>query len=116
MKTRVCVAVGAAALLAAAEACSGERGELGAAATRGRQTYQNVCIACHHADPNLDGTLGPASAGASLELLRAKVLRGEYPAGYAPKRPGSVMPQYPYVEERIPDLAAYLAEVAKRGR
>jgi mono/diheme cytochrome c family protein len=113
MRTRTCFAVAAAALLTAAGACSGERAELDAAAARGRKTWENVCIACHAPDPNLDGTLGPAVAGASLELLQAKVLRGEYPPGYAPRRPGAVMPKYPYVEERLADVAAYLAEVAR---
>lgn len=113
MRIRIRVALGSAALLAATGACSGERAELDAAATRGEKTYQNVCIACHAPDPNLDGTLGPAVAGASLELLQAKVLRGEYPAGYAPKRPGAVMPRYAHVEERLTDLSAYLAEVAR---
>jgi mono/diheme cytochrome c family protein len=112
MRTRAPLALAASALVAAG-ACSGERAELGAAAARGRQSYENVCIACHAPDPNLDGTLGPAVAGASLALLEAKVLRGEYPPGHLPKRPGAVMPAYPYVEDRLEDLAAYLAEVAR---
>lgn len=100
----------------AALGCSNEAAkEQDPAVTRGRHTYQNVCIACHSADPNQDGALGPAIAGASEELLRAKVLRGQYPPGYAPKRPGSnAMPQFPYLEERIPDLAAYLANVVAK--
>jgi mono/diheme cytochrome c family protein len=82
------------------------------AVARGRHTYQNVCIACHNGDPNQDGVLGPAIAGSAEELLRAKVLTGTYPPGHTPKRPGSsAMPQFAYLEERIPDLAAYLASV-----
>ncbi len=115
MEIRLPIASVAAGLLAAASACSSDPGGLSQAAARGKRSYENVCIACHHGDPNVDGTLGPAVAGASLELLRAKVLRGEYPPDYAPKRPGQVMPQYPYVEDRITDLAAYLAEVARTG-
>jgi mono/diheme cytochrome c family protein len=116
VETRVALAISASALAAAASACSPEPAGLSEAAARGKQSYENVCIACHHADPGADGTLGPAVAGASVELLRAKVLRGEYPAGYVPRRPGGVMPQYPYVEERIPDLAAYLAEAPTAAR
>ena len=78
---------------------------------QGETVYRNVCIACHHADPSRDGSVGPANAGASEELLTAKLLRGEYPPGYAPKRPGSAaMPRFPYLAEQIPALAAYLAQ------
>ncbi len=105
----------AAAALAAGlfAACSnGEEAAGGdAAVARGRTLYGNVCIACHNADPTRDGSLGPAIAGSPRELLEAKVLRGEYPPGYAPKRPGAVMPRYEYVAEGIPDLAAFLAQV-----
>jgi len=83
-------------------------------AREGEKVYQNVCIACHNGNPNLDGAIGPANAGASAELLAAKVLRGEYPAGYAPKRPASTtMPRFEYLADKIPALAAYLAEVKK---
>jgi mono/diheme cytochrome c family protein len=81
-------------------------------AREGEKVYQSVCLACHNGNPNLDGALGPANAGASQELLAAKVLRGEYPPGYAPKRPGSnAMTPLPYLADKIPALAAYLAEV-----
>ena len=43
-------------------------------------------------------------------------LRGEYPPGYAPKRPGShTMPRFEYLADKIPALAAYLAEVKRIG-
>ena len=77
---------------------------------RGRASYMNVCIACHHANPNRDGTLGPAIAGSPLELLEAKVLRGQYPPGYAPKRTTKVMPPFTYLRDKLPDIAIYLAE------
>jgi len=101
-------------LLALATACSGG-GEpaLSPLAREGRSVYLNVCIACHNGDPNEDGALGPAIAGSSEELLRARVVRGEYPPGYEPKRPGAVMPAFPYLEEDIPALVAYLDEVAE---
>lgn len=103
----------AAALAGALIACGGGDGgsELSPAAQRGRQAYRNVCIACHHGDPARDGALGPAIAGASRELLFARVIEGTYPEGYEPKRPSQAMPRYPYVEDQIDDLAAYLAEV-----
>jgi mono/diheme cytochrome c family protein len=84
------------------------------AVARGRTVYASVCTACHNADPNRDGSLGPANAGASRELLEAKLLRGEYPPGYAPKRPSNVMPRFENLAGSIDDLAAFLA-AEKRG-
>jgi mono/diheme cytochrome c family protein len=104
------------ALVAFAVACS-ESSSDGASADpqqaaveRGRQIYQNVCIACHNGDPSQPGSLGPAIAGASLELLEAKVLRGEYPPGYTPLRPSNAMPRFEYLEGRLGDVAAYLQQ------
>jgi mono/diheme cytochrome c family protein len=95
----------AAALLAVA--CS-EGPPADDATQRGKQVYQNVCIACHNADPALPGSVGPEVAGASRELLEAKILRGAYPPGYTPKRPSQAMPRFEYLKDRIGDLAAYL--------
>ena len=81
-----------------------------AAVERGRQIYQNVCIACHNGDPTQPGSLGPPLAGASLELIQAKVLRGAYPPGYAPKRQSQAMPRFEYLKDRLPDVAAYLQQ------
>ncbi len=100
-------------ILVALAACA-ESGEsaLSPLAQQGERVYQNVCIACHHGDPTQDGALGPAIAGSSAELLDARVIRGEYPPGYTPKRPGDgVMPRFEYLAEQIPAMAAYLKEV-----
>ena len=96
-----------AALLAAslALACQGEGLE---PAARGRLVYAANCTACHHPDPSIDGPVGPAVVGSSLELVEARVLRGEYPPGYTPKRDGALMPPQPYLAPDIPALAAYL--------
>lgn len=102
---RRCAAFGAMALTAIA--CS-EGGGSGDAVARGEQVYRNVCVTCHGADPSLDGVLGPSVAGASRELLEAKVLHGTYPEGYAPRRGSGQMPKLTYLEDAIPDLAAYL--------
>ena len=100
----------------AALACgSGEQASgLDASAARGKTVYENVCTACHHRDPRQAGALGPQLAGASLEVIEAKVLRNEYPPGYAPKRPGASMPKYEYLAPNLGDIAAYLATVAPR--
>ena len=66
------------------------------------------CIACNNPDPSKDGPLGPAVKGSSRELLEARVVQGNYPPGYTPKRPSRVMPPRPDLAPSIPDLAAYL--------
>lgn len=77
----------------------------------GRGAYNGNCIACHAMDPRQDGALGPAVAGASFELIEARVMRGEYPEGYEPKRPSRVMVPLPHLERRLPELAAYLGSL-----
>jgi mono/diheme cytochrome c family protein len=77
----------------------------------GRSAYMANCIACHSMTPTQDGALGPAIADASLELLEARVLRGEYPEGYTPKRPSRVMIPLPHLKPRLPELAAYLGSL-----
>lgn len=99
------------ALLAgAALGCGGgdEGGGLDAAAARGKSVYENVCTACHNRDPREPGALGPPIAGASQELIEAKVLRAEYPPGYTPKLPSAAMPKYEYLAGSLDDVAAYL--------
>ena len=46
--------------------------------------------------------------GASRELLEAKVVKGAYPSGYAPKRPTSIMTPQPTLEPEIANLAEFL--------
>ncbi len=77
----------------------------------GRGTYNANCIACHNMDPTKDGALGPAVAGASFELLEARVIRGEYPAGYGPKRDTKVMIALPHLKAKLPEIAAYLGSL-----
>ncbi|MBI4638284.1 MAG: cytochrome C [Candidatus Rokubacteria bacterium] len=66
------------------------------------------CTACHAIDPAKDGPLGPAVKGSSRALLEAKVLRGSYPPGYAPKRNTAVMSPQPQLTPSVPDLEAFL--------
>ncbi len=77
-------------------------------AARGAQVYRASCVACHNPDPALEGVMGPAVTGASLELLEARVLRAEYPEGYSPRRETSLMQALPYLRGDLPALAAYL--------
>ncbi len=93
-----------------AMACTGESEEPGdPAAARGKKIYRNVCVVCHNADPNQPGLLGPDIANASRELLEARLLRGEYPAGYTPKRNTQQMPRFEFLEPNLDDIAAFLA-------
>lgn len=112
-------AASAAALALALVSCSDDQPDedafLSPAARRGKQVYVN-CIACHGADPTRDGPVGPAIAGASRELIAARVLRGEYPEGHRPKRNTKQMPPMPYLEPHLDDLAAYLREVEQARR
>ncbi len=64
---------------------------------RGQQVYFANCTSCHNPNPKLEGSVGPAVAGASLELLRARVTTKSYPAGYKPKRATDVMPAFPHL-------------------
>jgi mono/diheme cytochrome c family protein len=75
---------------------------------RGRIVYAANCISCHSTNPALDGPLGPSIKGSSLELVEARVLRGEYPPGYAPKRTTKMMQKLPLTQENVQDLHAFL--------
>ena len=75
---------------------------------RGKLVYGAHCIACHHVDPSLDGPLGPALVGSPRELIAARVVRGDYPAGYTPKRDTALMQALPYLAEEVDPLYAYL--------
>jgi mono/diheme cytochrome c family protein len=77
-------------------------------ADRGRLIYVAQCTQCHATDPAQAGPVGPAVKGASAALLEARIVRGEYPPGYTPKRPTKVMPPTPALAPEIPALAAYL--------
>jgi mono/diheme cytochrome c family protein len=79
-----------------------------ASAQRGRQVYLANCTACHNQNPSLPGALGPELKGASRELLEARVIRGQYPPGYTPKRSTSIMPPQPALATDIPALADFL--------
>ncbi|HEY7521095.1 MAG TPA: cytochrome c [Methylomirabilota bacterium] len=101
-------ALSGASLLAVAllSGCADSGGD--ALAERGRQVYLAQCIQCHNASPALAGPVGPPVKGASQELLEAKIVRGDYPPGYAPQRPTKVMPPQPGLAPEVPALAAYL--------
>jgi len=77
---------------------------------RGKVVYMANCIACHNMNPLKDGSLGPATAGSSLELLQLRVVEGTYPNGYTPKRNTNLMQPFPQLVSDIPALHAFLAQ------
>jgi mono/diheme cytochrome c family protein len=78
---------------------------------KGRQLFVTNCGICHATDPTLPGTIGPEVAGASRELVVRRVLHGDYPPGYTPKRQTGNMVAMPHLAPVIDDIAAYLASV-----
>ena len=107
-------------VLTCALACSQSEG--GAAATagsgdvaKGKQIYALNCTACHNADPTQPGSIGPELAGASRELIEARLLHTAYPPGYTPKRNTVAMPAMPYLAPVIPDLSAYLGSFGRKS-
>ena len=93
-------------------ACPGDPGDAQAAlAKRGKVVYETNCTACHSPDPRADGPVGPANACSSAELLAAKLIRNQYPPGYAPKRDTQAMAPLPHLEKELPALAAYLGSL-----
>lgn len=104
--------LGAGLIALAGLACS-DAPDMQTPAQRGETLYRNVCTTCHAQDPTQDGVLGPPVAGASVELLEAKLVRGEYPPGYEPKRTTNQMPPLVHLKDYVGDLAAYLASVER---
>jgi len=98
---------------AAALACSGGSGSEDPLVAAGRSVYMSNCVVCHASDPMREGAVGPAVAGSSRALLEARLLRGEYPPGYTPKRDSQAMAAMPYLEEDIDALTAFLQAAAE---
>lgn len=82
-----------------------------AAIQKGKAIYQTICIACHNPNPKLEGALGPAVHDATLELLEARILRAEYPAGYKPKRTTKQMGALPQYKNEIGAIYEYLQTI-----
>ncbi len=75
---------------------------------RGRSLSLANCASCHHVNPKMDGSIGPSVFGSSFELLKARLVDGDYPAGYKPKRESMSMIKMPHLEKEIPFLFEYL--------
>jgi mono/diheme cytochrome c family protein len=79
----------------------------------GKAVFMSNCIVCHNPNPSIDGSIGPAIAGSSLELVTARILTRSYPPGYKPKRDSQVMPDFSQLKNDIPAIHAYLATFKK---
>jgi mono/diheme cytochrome c family protein len=77
-------------------------------AARGRRVYMTTCTSCHNPDPHRDGNVGPAVAASALALVRARVVKAEYPRGYYPKRSTKLMIALPHLEPDIEALYEFL--------
>lgn len=75
---------------------------------RGKLVYSTNCATCHNPDPSMAGSIGPAIAGSSRELIEARVLKAEYPPGYKPKAATHTMPPLPYMKNDLPAIEAFL--------
>ena len=92
------------AVSALAVACGADRSP----AERGAAVYAANCAACHHPDPDREGTMGPAIAGSTRELIEARVLRAEYPPGYTPRADTQLMVPLRHLSGSIDDLHAFI--------
>src|SRR5574338_909345 len=73
-------------------------------ASRGKAVYQSNCIGCHNQNPRLSGSVGPDIQNSNYELLERRLMFGDYPRGYKPKRSTRIMPTFPHLKEEIPSL------------
>lgn len=99
------------ALLVLLSACSKPPEQQISRYERGQQLYKASCIACH-GDPKV-GSFGPPIYGSSLQLIRLKVNKGEYPPGYVPKRQSRAMPVMNLPGDGILALYCYLNDKCK---
>jgi mono/diheme cytochrome c family protein len=95
-------------VLIASVSCTKKESVPVAPADEGRRLYATHCTACHAADPKKEGAVGPAIWGSSTELLERRLVHGDYPPGYSPKRSTKVMTLLPFLKDQIPNLQAYL--------
>lgn len=72
----------------------------------GEVVYKANCAVCHGASG--EGKVGPDIRYSSLELLNLKVTEGRYPEGYKPQRDTHVMPRFPHLYPKLPDVLEYL--------
>ena len=75
---------------------------------KGRTLYFANCVSCHNNNPKKPGSLGPEVYGVPLDVLTQKIVSGEYPENYRPKRTSKIMPLMPHLNKEILNLHAFI--------
>lgn len=110
MISRAALAAAAVGALVCSFGCNEHNDTGDVLVTRGRSVYVTNCVVCHNPDPTKDGNVGPATHGASVDLLRARLMEAGYPPGHTPKRTTKLMPRQPHLAKDIEALHAFLAK------
>ena len=75
---------------------------------RGRMVYFANCVSCHNNNPKKPGSIGPEVYGVSIDVLTQKIVSGNYPENYRPKRKSKIMPSMPHLNKEISNLHAFI--------
>ena len=75
---------------------------------KGRMVYFANCVSCHNNNPKKPGSIGPVVYGVPIDVLPQKILSGEYPENYRPKRTSKIMPLMPHLNSEISNLYAFI--------
>ena len=75
---------------------------------KGRMVYFANCVSCHNNNPKKPGSIGPEIYGVSIDTLTQKIVYGNYPENYRPKKTSKIMPAMPHLNKKISNLHAYL--------
>jgi mono/diheme cytochrome c family protein len=78
-----------------------------------KSLFISKCVMCHNVNPTKPGSIGPAISGSSLELIKLKTQKRQYPKGYVPKRKTKVMPIVKLTEQEIKLIHSYLNSFIK---
>ena len=75
---------------------------------KGRMVYFANCVSCHNNNPKKPGSIGPEVYGVTIDVLTQKIVYGNYPENYRPKRPSKIMPSMPHLNKEISNLHAFI--------
>ena len=75
---------------------------------KGRTVYFANCVSCHNNNPKKAGSIGPVVYGVPIDVLTQKIVSGEYPENYRPKRTSKIMPLMPHLNSQISNLYAFI--------
>ena len=75
---------------------------------KGRTVYFANCVSCHNSNPKKPGSIGPELYGVSIDVLTQKIVSGNYPENYRPKRTSKIMPSMPHLNKEISNLLAFI--------